>query len=147
MSENLYCKVLDENTGEVQLGAGCDDEFYIEIGMEKRDVELSEIDEKWYLAEKCPHYTPEEQAQIEQDRINNLTMTPLDFIGVLMNFGLTLEQINAFLESNLNIKMQLTYCNNVYCGVAKQFLPMTVEGIEITERMIEVAFKIKNGVL
>ena len=147
MSENLYCKVLDENTGEVQLGAGCDDEFYIEIGMEKRDVELSEIDEKWYLAEKCPHYTPEEQEQIEQDRINNLTMTPLDFIGVLMNFGLTLEQINAFLESNLNIKMQLTYCNNVYCGVAKRFLPMTVEGIEITERMIEVAFMAKNGVL
>lgn len=90
-----------------------------------------------------PELTPEERQEI----INNLTMTPLDFIGVLMNFGLTLEQINAFLESNLNIKMQLTYCNLVYCGVAKQFLPITVEGIEITERMIEVAFMAKNGVL
>lgn len=147
MSENLYCKILDENTGEVQLGAGCDDEYYIEIGMEKRDVERSEVDDKWYLSEKCPHYTPEQAAQIEQEMINDLTMTPLDFIGVLMNFGLTLAQINAFLESNLEIKTQLTYCNNVYCGVVKQFLPMTVEGVEITERMVEVAFKLKNGVL
>lgn len=94
--------------------------------------------------------TPEyiaKKAQQEQDRINNLTMTPLDFIGVLLSMGLTLEQINAFLESHLEIKIQLTYCSNVYCGVVKQFLPMTVEGIEITAEMVEQAFKVKNGVV
>ena len=85
------------------------------------------------------------QKQKEEERINNLTMTPLDFIGVLVDAGLTLEQINAFLESNLNIKMQLTYCSNVYCGVVKQFLPMTVNGITITAEMVETAFRIKNG--
>ena len=87
----------------------------------------------------------EEQAQKEQERINNLTMTPLDFIGVLVNLGLSLEQINAFLESNLNIKMQLTYCNSVYCGVVKSFLPMEVGGITITAEMVEQAFILKNG--
>lgn len=87
----------------------------------------------------------EEQQQKEQERINNLTMTPLDFIGVLVSLGLTLEQINAFLESNLNIKMQLTYCNSVYCGVVKQFLPLTIEGITITPEMAESAFIAKNG--
>ena len=87
----------------------------------------------------------QEQAQKEQERINNLTMTPLDFIGVLQSLGLTLEQINAFLESNLNIKMQLTYCNSVYCGVVKSFLPMEVGGVTITAEMIEQAFKLKNG--
>ena len=44
--------------------------------------------------------------QIIQDRINNLTMTPLDFIKVLEGLGLTLMQINGFLEDNLDIKMQ-----------------------------------------
>jgi hypothetical protein len=81
-----------------------------------------------------------------QEEIDRLTMTALDFIGVLQTFGLTLPEINEFLESNLNIKMQLTYCNNVFCGVAKSFLPITVKGITITPAMVEQAFKIKNGV-
>lgn len=90
-------------------------------------------------------YTEEEQAQAEQERVNNLTMTPLDFIKVLQSLGLTLEQINAFLESNLEIKMQLTYCSNVYCGVVKSFLPMTIGSLTITPEMVEQAFKVKNG--
>lgn len=90
-------------------------------------------------------YTEEELEEQERERINMLTMTPLDFIGVLQAFGLTLEQINEFLESNLNIKMQLTYCNLVYCGVVKQFLPITINDITITETMVETAFKLKNG--
>lgn len=81
----------------------------------------------------------------EQERINNLTMTALDFIGVLESFGLSLEQINAYLEANLSIKMQLTYCQNVFCGVAKSLMPITFENITITADMVEVAFRIKNG--
>lgn len=80
------------------------------------------------------------------EEINNLTMTPLDFINVLQEFGLTLADINAYLESNLAVKMQLTYCNNVYCGVAKALMPITYEGVTITAEMVETAFKIKNGV-
>lgn len=91
-----------------------------------------------------PNYE-EEQRQKEQERINNLTMTPLDFIGVLQSLGLSLEQINEFLESNLNIKMQLTYCNSVYCGVVKSFLPITIEGVTITPETVERAFIAKNG--
>lgn len=83
--------------------------------------------------------------QKEQDRINNLTMTALDFIGVLQSLGLTLEQINAYLEANLTLKMQLTYCQNVYCGVVRQLLPLEVEGITITDDMAVRAFKLKNG--
>lgn len=91
-----------------------------------------------------PNYKAEEQTK-EQERINNLTMTPLDFIKVLQSFGLTLQKINEFLESNLDIKMQLTYCSNVYCGVVKSFLPMTIDEIIITPEMAELAFKAKNG--
>lgn len=91
-------------------------------------------------------YTEEEKQQQRQDEINNLTMTPLDFIKVLMSLGLTLEQVNAFLESNLEVKMQLTYCNSVYCGVVKSFLPITIEGVTITPEMAEQAFIAKGNV-
>lgn len=80
------------------------------------------------------------------EEINNFTMTPLDFINVLQRFGLTLEQINAYLESNLSVKMQLTYCNNVYCGVAKSLMPIEYGDITITAKMVENAFKAKYGV-
>lgn len=58
-----YCFITDEETGLVQLGVGCNDEYYEEIGMKQRDVEQSEKDFKWYLTEKCPHFTPEEKLQ------------------------------------------------------------------------------------
>ena len=59
-----YCKVLNNKTGLVQLGVGCPDEYYESIGMEKLDVEQSEIDGLWYLSNKCPHYTEEEKFEI-----------------------------------------------------------------------------------
>lgn len=91
-----------------------------------------------------PNYEAE-QATKEVERINKLTMTALDFIGVLKSFGLTLEQINAYLESNLEVKMQLTYCQNVYCGVVKQLMPITFGDVTITADMVELAFRMKNG--
>lgn len=90
-----------------------------------------------------PEPTPEER----QAFINNLTMTPLDFIKVLESLGLTLQQINTFLEANLEIKTQLQYCNSVYCGIVKSFLPITVYGVELTAEMVEQAFKEKNGIV
>lgn len=89
-------------------------------------------------------FTDEELEQRRQEWVNNLTMTPLDFIKVLMSLGLTLEQVNAFLESHLEVKMQLTYCNSVYCGVVKSFLPITIGGVTITPEMAEQAFINKN---
>lgn len=87
----------------------------------------------------------EKQAQKERERLNMLSMTALDFIKVLQSFGLTLEQINAYLEANLAAKMQLTYCQNVYCGIVKALMPITVGDITITADMIETAFKVKNN--
>lgn len=49
-----YCLILDEETGLVQKGEGCPDEYYIEIGMEKRNIRQSDIDGEWYLYDKCP---------------------------------------------------------------------------------------------
>jgi hypothetical protein len=139
-----YAKVTNEELGLCEVGLGSNTEYYISIGMTVLDVDQSEKDNLWYLANKCPHYTPEEKRKKEEERINNLRMTALDFVGVLQSFGLTLEQINAYLESNLPVKMQLTYCQNVYCGVAKSLMPIEYEGITITAQMVEDAFKQKE---
>lgn len=108
-------------------------------------VVIVEETDKEYEMYNGEYHTAEEIAQMEQERVNNLTMTPLDFIKVLQSLGLTLEQINVFLDSNIEIKTQLLYCNHVYCGVVKQFLPITINNIEITSAMVEAAFIQKNG--
>ena len=105
------------------------------------DIEdYGDIPDGWQLITVAQAETLEEEI-----RINKLTMTPLDFIGVLQGFGLTLEQINAYLEANLEVKMQLTYCQFVYCGVAKSLMPITFEDVTITADMVETAFKAKYG--
>lgn len=101
-----------------------------------------------YVIDNCSirEKTEEEKQAEEAERVNNLTMTPLDFIKVLESMGLSLAQITTFLDENLEIKTQLTYCNSVYCGVVKQFLPIEIGGVTITAQMVEQAFKQKNGV-
>lgn len=93
-----------------------------------------------------PNYE-QEQADKERERVGNLTMTALDFITFLRQVGLTLEQIRAYLDSNIELDTQLKYCQNVYCGVVLGILPITVGDITITPEMAIRAFKIKNGEL
>lgn len=93
-----------------------------------------------------PNYE-QEQKQKEAERIGELTMTALDFITFLRQCGLTLEQIKAYLDSNIELDTQLKYCQNVYCKVARSVMPITVGNITITAEMVETAFKVKNGEL
>ena len=91
-----------------------------------------------------PNYE-QEHAKKEAERIGELTMTALDFITFLRQCGLTLEQIRAYLDNNIELDTQLKYCQNVYCKVAKSVMPITVNNITITAEMVETAFKVKNG--
>lgn len=91
-----------------------------------------------------PNYE-EVKRQKEEERINNLTMTALDFINFLKNVGLTDQNIEDYLNANLAVKHQLQFCQNVYCGVAKALMPIQFNGITITAEMVETAFRIKNG--
>jgi DNA-binding transcriptional MerR regulator len=89
--------------------------------------------------------TKEEKQQEEAERVGELTMTALDFITFLRQCGLTLEQIRAYLNANIELDTQLTYCQNVYCKVARAIMPITLGDITITAEMVEQAFKRKNG--
>lgn len=57
-----YAKIIDEQTKEVQVGAGCSDEYYQEIGMSLMDVELS-YNGNWYVA----GYAPQKPAPTHED--------------------------------------------------------------------------------
>ena len=134
---------IAKNNDLIILAAKTEKELRQSLGfMVYTDIEKTNINYVLYDGE----YITEEQAEEkEQERINNLTMTPLDFIKVLEQFGLSLLEINNFLDSHLEIKTQLTYCNLVYCGVAKSFLPQTIGEVIITPEMAEQAFILKNS--
>ena len=83
--------------------------------------------------------------QKEQERINNLTMTALDFINVVKSLGLSDVDIDEYLQANIPLKNQLTYCQNVYCGVVRNLVPLEGKGKTITDEMVVRAFKVKNG--
>lgn len=85
-----YCFIKNEKTGLVQLGVGCPDEYYIEIGMKQRDVEQSETNGQWYLTELCPHYT-------DKQKLENAKNTKIQDNDILrdeaLNRGVTYNNI------------------------------------------------------
>lgn len=58
-----YCHIVNEETGLVNIGEGTETDYYKSIGMVEREVELSEVNNYWYLAELCPHKSEEEKLQ------------------------------------------------------------------------------------
>lgn len=109
-----YCKFIDEAKGLVKLGAGCSDEYYQAIGMVERDVKQSDIDNKWYLTEKCPMKTEEEKEREERERISQLGMTKLDFVNSLESKGITYEALRVLLDNNYEAKKQFELCERIY---------------------------------
>lgn len=73
MSENRYARIIDEKTHEVQVGVGCDDAYYEEIGMTKMDVEQA-YNGLWYQAGYAPSKpeptVDEMKAQVRMVRTN-----------------------------------------------------------------------------
>lgn len=58
-----YAKIINEETGLVEVGLGTNIDFYKSIGMTQLDVQQSDINGSWYLAEKCPMKSDEQKAQ------------------------------------------------------------------------------------
>ena len=60
-----YAKVINEETGRCDVGFGTDEAFYKSLGMTLQDVSQSNVDDCWYLSEKCP-MIPEEQKRKQE---------------------------------------------------------------------------------
>lgn len=86
-----------------------------------------------------------EQAKKEEERINNLTMTSLDIIELIHSQGVEYTDIMAFLQANPMLNLQLTYCQNCYCGVVRQLCPLTIGDLTLTDELVVYAFRKKNG--
>ena len=108
-----YAKVINEETGLCVVGIGTNAEFYQSIGMTELDVQQSDIDNSWYLVEKCPMKTDEQKAKEERERLDGLKMTRGDvFEALILARGLTKPQIRAMIENaELDAMTKALYLN------------------------------------
>ena len=74
-----YAKIIDNKTKEVQVGAGCSDEYYKEIGMTLMDVEQA-YNSNWYVEGYAPKYEPTEDELKQRVRsVRNGYLKDTDF--------------------------------------------------------------------
>lgn len=141
-----YAKLISDSHYAVALGGN--DEYFKKIGYTLLDVTKSDKDNQWYLTSECPMKSDEELAQEEQDRINHLTCTALDLITFIKSLGLTDEQVLAYLQANPSVQLQLTLCQNVFCGVVRQLCPLKIsDTVTLTDEMVVSFFKKKHNIV
>lgn len=99
-----------------------------------------------YMLYNGSYLTPEEVVLKEQDKINHLTMTALDFVTYIKKAGISDEIILQYLQSNPSVQLQLTLCKDVYCGVVRQLCPLKItETLTLTDEMVVAFFKKKHN--
>ena len=89
--------------------------------------------------------TQEEIAKEQEERLNRLTCTALDIVTLVKTLGLTDTEILQYLQANPSVQLQLTLCQNVYCGVVRQLCPIKItEELILTDEQVVNMFKDKN---
>lgn len=134
IAKNNDLIVLARNTRE-ELEQ--DTKFMVVTSIEETDKEYSLYNGRYLTAEEI--------RALEQDRIDHLTMTALDLITAVKNMGVTDQEIETFLNSRLDVKHQLQFCQNVFCGVVKGFCPVELGKATLTSELVERLFKAKHG--
>lgn len=104
-----YAKVINNVSGLCETAEGSNIDFYKSIGMTQLDVEQSEKDNNWYLASKCPHYTPEEKAQQREADFNK------QFFSTSLGY----------------IRRTVTMKDGTKKSFLTDILPMLVEGVPV----------------
>ena len=145
-----YAKIINQETGLVEVGLGTNTEFYKSIGMIELDVQQSDIDNNWYLADKCPMKTNEEREKEERKRLDNLSMTRGDvFEALILAKGLTKPQIRAMIEqAELDDITKALYLNRFdealefYRGYP--IFDMLGQALGVTGAMLDMFFDTKD---
>lgn len=95
-----YAKITNQETGLCEVGLGTNTNFYQSIGMTLLDVQQSDIDGAWYLADKCPMKTDEQKEQEEKERIAKRFLTGADVErGIYQAKGMDFEDIVEMVET------------------------------------------------
>lgn len=145
-----YAKIIDQESGICEVGEGTNTEFYKSIGMVELDVEKSDIDNCWYLSEKCPMKTDEEKAQEERERLDNLSMKRGDvFEALILAKDLGKPQIRKMIENaELDATTKLLYLNrfdeaiDFYRGYP--IFDLLGTQLDITPQMLDKFFETKD---
>ena len=145
-----YAQLINEETGLCSVGTGTNIEFYKSIGMVELDVKQSDIDNAWYLAEKCPMKSDEKKAKEERKRLDNLSMTRGDvFEALILAKGLGKAQIRAMIEqAELDTVTKALYLNRFdealefYRGYP--IFDMLGQALGITGEMLDKFFETKD---
>ena len=91
--------------------------------------------------------TQEEIEKEQEERLNRLTCTALDIVTLVKTLGLTDTEILQYLQANPSVQLQLTLCQNVYCGVVRQLCPLRIsDTVTLTDEMVVSFFKKKHNI-
>lgn len=138
-----YARVINNETGFCEVGVGTNNEFYQSIGMVELDVELSDIDNNWYLTEKCPMKTEEQKKLEEAERIARLNMTGADVErGIYKAKGMDFNDILAYVTQlqpegldikalGIELKANDFYRGNPYVDAVGSLLGFTKEQLDM----------------
>lgn len=138
-----YAQLINEETGLCSIGTGTNVDFYKSIGMTELDVQQSDIDNSWYLVDKCPMKTDEQKEQEEKKRVAMLKMTPRDFLLAITGMGVDFAKIKELMVTNPQVEIELNYCNYVYRGNA--LLDQLCGQFGITTTQLDELFKTKSS--
>ena len=137
-----YEQIVDKNTGLCNVGLGDDIVFYVDMGFELLDVEQSDIDGFYYLAEKCPMKTEEQKEIEEKERVAKLSMTKYDFFKYVCSpYGITYAKLTEFVTSSDEVAAAWNLCARVYrgdkilCKSIKKVIPV------MTDNKLDEIFK------
>lgn len=137
-----FAQVINEETGLCSIGTGTNIDFYKSIGMTELDVQQSDVDNNWYLVDKCPMKTDEQKEQEEKKRVAMLKMTPRDFLLAITGMGVDFAKIKELMTTNPQVEIELNYCNYVYRGNA--LLDQLCGQFGITTTQLDELFKTKG---
>jgi hypothetical protein len=119
-------------------------EFYVGVEWVETNDEYILVDGKYLIKSEADKEL--EKQRLEQ--IAMLKMTPLDFIKVLEELGLTWVNLKAIMTQYPDVEKELTMCQFVYRGnpLLNQMIPMVNKtfGLSITEQQLDLAFAKKN---
>lgn len=139
-----YAKIVNDQTGLCIVAEGTNTNKYIEMGFTQMDVEQSDIDDNWYLKDKCPHKSEEEKEREEKERIGNLQCTKRVFVLMLEQLGLDyFEQLDPVINANRQAKLEWELC--VELQRKNPLLDQLAAQFGVTPKQLDDLFKFANG--
>ena len=111
-----YARIINEETGLCEVGLGTDAQYYVKQGLIELDVEQSDVDNNWYLIEKCPHLTPKEKERRRKEQVALLSLTKREvFLALYRADGTTPDSLRARI-SDPEALIEFDYAEKYYRG-------------------------------